>query len=375
MAHLLLALCLLGVLHTYVLYPRWMRRQLRPGRRAPQPERWPAVSALMAVHNEEAVLEDKLLTLRAQDYPGPLTVHVGSDNSSDGTNDILGRYPEFETVFFRQRQGKPSIVNQLAARAGGEVLLITDASVMLRPDTVRALVRPLAVDPSVGVVDGKVVHTGVRRRGISGVEDRYIGGEVRLKQAESDWGGVMMGPFGGCFALRAAAFRPIPDTFLVDDFYLCMRAFEQGLRAVHAGEGVVEESVGQDVRGEFRRKVRIGSGNWQNMVRFRKLWWPPWRDKLAFAFFSHKVLRWWTPLLMLVGALAMAAISLPLMLSVTSVLLGLAALDRLTQYLGLHLQPLRALTYFLSMNAALLVGAYRYLTGIKTNVWQPSARH
>ncbi len=390
---LLAALSLFGILHTYVVYPRWVvgagrtsenpaparRRQMNP---APE---WPAVHVLMAVHNEEVVLTEKLTSLFASEYPGTLTFYVGSDNSSDRTNAILEATddPRLRPVMFRSRQGKPGIINQLAVLAGTEgIFVITDASVMLRPDTITQLVLPMLRDPRTGVVDARMIHTGMREVGIGKSEELYIDREVAVKQAEGRWAGVMMGPFGGCWALRATAFRPVPDNFLVDDFYLCMCAYEQHYRGEAAGAALVYEGVGQEISEEFRRKVRISSGNWQNLVRFRKLWWPFWRSPLHFAFFSHKVLRWWTPMLLLLLLLSLGGLwlggnywgGLAFVLLTAGLLFGYLA-DLLFSSLGIHFSPLRNLRYFLAMNAALLVGFFRYLNGIKSNVWQPSTRH
>jgi len=193
----------------------------------------------------------------------------------------------------------------------------------------------------------------------------------------------MIGPFGGCWAIRAAAFQSVPPTFLVDDFFLCMAAYEQGYRGVSSAEAIVYEGVGQSIRDEFRRKVRISSGNWQNLVRFRKLWMPPIKSPLAFAFWSHKVLRWWTPFFLLIGAVAWvllilssgnywATLTFGLVAGAT---VGLALLDLLLNALGIHARAPRAMRYFLAMNAALLVGFWRYLNGIHSNVWQPSQRN
>ena len=402
---ILLLLSALGVLHTYVFYPWWLLRKAKGARTRAIPElaervrrevvkrgeSWPAVSVLMAAHNEEAVLAEKLASLAAQDYPGELRFFIGSDNSTDATNDLLRRAAaedeRFRPTLFTSRQGKPAIINQLAAQAGGDgVYLITDASVMLRPDVVTELVRPMLTDDRIGVVDATMVQTGARATGIGRAEETYINREVSLKRAEGLLWGVMIGPFGGCWAMRAAAFTPVPDNFLVDDFFLCMVAYEQGFRGVSSATAVVEEGVGQSIGDEFRRKVRISSGNWQNLVRFRRLWWPFWRSELAFAFFSHKVLRWWTPFLLLTGLAALAglaATSRPPGNYLTGLLLEwavygtgvLVLLDLVLSSLGVHFRPARFVRYFLAMNAALLVGFYRYLTGINTNVWQPSQRH
>ena len=401
----LLLVCVLGVLHTYLLYPWWVTRgkgshaHFQARSQVPSPDdnsrpgsRWPPVAVLMAVHNEATVLEQKLRTLVEQEYPGPLTIHVGSDNSSDATNDILrdwaAREPRLQPVYFTSRQGKPGIVNQLAAALPphpATVLLLTDASVMLRPNVVTELIRPMIADPSVGVVDATMVQTGGRASGIGRAEERYISREVAVKRAEGRRWGYMIGPFGGCWALRATAFRPVPDNFLVDDFYLCLAAYEQGFHGLSSPTAVVEEAVGQTIGGEFRRKVRIGSGNWQNLVRFRRLWWPVCRNELSFAFFSHKVLRWWTPFLLLIGAVCVVLLLLTLgpesnywvrllLLLPAALLGGLAMLDLLLSTVGLHWRPARTVRYFLAMNAALLVGFWRYLTGISSNVWQPTLR-
>ncbi|NJC25126.1 glycosyltransferase [Neolewinella antarctica] len=403
---ILLVLCVAGVAHTYLVYPwyvvkragarPWAGNQLVPhavwmpgnfaGRDATKD--WPDVHVLMAAHNEEAVLERKLTTLADQDYPGKLHYYVGSDNSSDRTNQILtdwaNRDDRLRPTLFTSRQGKPSIINQLAIQAGTEgVYVLTDASVMLRPSTVRELVRPFLNDAKLALVDTTMVQTGGTARGIGETETQYIDREVAIKRAEGKLWGAMIGPFGGCYALLAGAYRPVPDKFLVDDFYLCLSAYEQGYRGISSATAIVEESVGQHLRDEFRRKVRISSGNWQNLIRFRNLWWPPWRNPLAFAFFSHKVLRWLTPFLLLIGGLAWVGLAVttlnPYVLKsvavVTAVMIGGVLLDAVLSQLGIHVRALRKLRYFLAMNLALLVGFYRYLTGISSNVWQPSNRN
>lgn len=398
-----LFICVLAVGHTYVFYPWYVLHKAKGARPPVRGEEQksgvsgrysgsgPPVFILMAAHNEAAVLPAKLDSLAAQDYPGELRFLIGSDNSTDATNKILtGRAAadhRFSPTLFTSRQGKPNIINQLAEQAGtAGIYLITDASVMLRPNVITELVRPLLQDDGIGVVDATMVQTGAIDAGIGRQEEQYINREVSVKRAEGRLWGAMIGPFGGCWVIRAEAYRPVPANFLVDDFFLCMSAYEAGYKGVSSPTAVVEESVGQSIRDEFRRKVRISSGNWQNLVRFRRLWWPFWKDPLAFAFFSHKVLRWWTPFFLLIGLVALVGLAttspypgnywagLVLKCSVfgTGIVL---LLDLVLSAAGVHFGPARYLRYFLAMNAALLVGFYRYLTGISSNVWQPSPRN
>ena len=259
------------------------------------------------------------------------------------------------------------------------ILLMTDASVMPDPDCLLHLVKHFK-NPAIAVVDAAMHHTGLKKSGISGAEDKYISREVWIKQLESKVWQTMIGPFGGCFALRSNCFEPVPAGFLVDDFYLTMVAFEKGGKAINELNAICHEGVSHEIREEFRRKVRISAGNFQNLLRFRKLWWPPFSG-LRFAFFSHKVLRWLGPFLLLgmaVGAAGLASSGVVfyywmLLLLVTGGLL-LPLLDLGLRRLGYHLPLLRNIRYLISMNVALLVGFFKYLRGIRSNIWEPTKR-
>ena len=193
--------------------------------------------------------------------------------------------------------------------------------------------------------------------------------------------GMIAGPFGGCYALRSDWFCEVPSNFLVDDFYIGMRVLEKGGLIINDLEAVCYEAVSHELKEEFRRKARISAGNFQNLVTFPHLWWPP--VKLpAFILFSHKILRWFGPFFMLImifvsGALAWAGfylyqlIFLALVLGIFSVL----SLDKILNKIGLNIFLLRSIRYFLMMNVALFMGFINFLKGIKHNAWEPPKRN
>lgn len=397
----LYALSLLGLVHTYVLYPLQLKRRVKqqPPHAptilddAPDAD-WPLVSVLMAAYNEEAVIAQKLDSLLASDYPRQrIRFFIGSDNSSDTTHAIVERYAAQDSrIYFRAftaRQGKPSIINQLSEWAFAEwpsnpqhVLVLTDANVLFTPHTVRALVRHFADEP-LALVDSNIQHIGLARRGISKTENAYIKGEVGLKHAEGRIWGKTLGPLGGCFALRSTFYSPVPTGYLVDDFYIAMRVFEEGGKAINDLTAVCYEDVSHSIKEEIRRKTRIAAGNFQNLARFKSLWarWP--LDALAYIFWSHKVLRWIGPFLILgswgcMGALALLTPNLiytALFLLQAAFLLLLPAIYFTLQRLGWPVGPLRTITYFNAANWAMLKGFFKYSKGITTNVWQPTQRN
>jgi cellulose synthase/poly-beta-1,6-N-acetylglucosamine synthase-like glycosyltransferase len=138
------------------------------------------------------------------------------------------------------------------------------------------------------------------------------------------------------------------------------------------------EDVPNRLSEEFRRKIRIAAGNFQNLKTFYKLLWPP-NTGLAFSFFSHKVLRWLGPffLLFLLVSNTILALSDPfyrILLMIQGGLIISPFIDYLLRKIGLHIVILRFITHFYSMNLALLAGFLKFMKGTETNVWQPTRR-
>lgn len=389
--------CLGALLYSYGLYPLLLRgmalgktfRHARYGEG--EAASLPRLSILISAYNEEKVLRQKLDSIAAAQYPKErLRVYLGSDASTDTTDALAAEYvrtcPWLRFRRFDQRQGKPGVINALAAealetdgRGPDHVLLITDANILFLEDTLLKLLRHFKA-PGIAVVDSVILPQGQQAAGISRAEGRYLGGEARLKYCEGLLWGAMIGPFGAAYALRATHFEPVPPNFLVDDFYIAMRALARGGKAISDPEAQVLEGATHRVEVEFRRKKRIGAGNFQNMALFQRMWWPP-LNPLGFAFFSHKILRWIGPHSLLIAVLCTLFLALLgnqwyglLFLMQLALLAGVPLLDLLLARLGIQVLLLRGLRYFLLMNAALFAGWIFYKKGIKTNVWQPTER-
>lgn len=393
----LFLICFLALLHTYLLFPLIAKAKAGKGRSeravySVNDTELPFISIVSSFFNEELVALDKINTIRAQSYPkSKFHCFIGSDASTDQTNQLVQSVtqgdPQFTFFPFEKRRGKPPVINEIVETAielhgngPDHLILLTDANVMMHPQVLYCLARHFK-DPNITLVDAHMQHTGMQAEGISQVEDQYLSTEVKLKDWESRAWQYMMGPFGGCYLLRANHFAPVPANFLVDDFYIAMKVFEKGGKAINDLEAYCYEGVSHEIKEEYRRKRRISAGNFQNLFTFWKLWWPPFRLK-SWIFFSHKVLRWLGPFFML-GLLVSAGILAStnnllgalLFLLVLIGMLGIPILDWLLEKLGLNLYIFRGLRYFMLMNLALLEGFFKYLKGIKSNVWQPTKRN
>ena len=174
---------------------------------------------------------------------------------------------------------------------------------------------------------------------------------------------------------------PVPSGFLVDDFYIAMKVFEKGGLAINDLEALCFESSPADISEEFRRKTRISAGNFANLAVFRHLLWPPF-SSLAFAFFSHKVLRWYGPFFILISYLCAFILGFVynsffyvcFFALLSFCLFGIPVLDWLFKKINLNLMVLRYITYFNAMNLALFNGFFKYLKGVQNGIWEPTKR-
>ncbi|MFT5385817.1 MAG: cellulose synthase/poly-beta-1,6-N-acetylglucosamine synthase-like glycosyltransferase, partial [Saprospiraceae bacterium] len=351
----------------------------------------PNVSVIMSVYNEEAVIKEKMESLLALDYPkDKLVIYIGSDHSDDRTNEILEAYQNSASNLsfhpFKVRRGKPGVVNNLAQVAFDErgqseehIFLMTDASVMLEEETLYELVKHFK-NKEIMIVDSNMVNIDMKSKGISVLENQYISSEVSLKNLESLVFGKMVGPFGGCYTIRSSHFSMIPDKFLVDDFYITMRAFEKGGKAINEMSAICYEALPDDMQEEYRRKSRISAGNFQNLHTFRNLLYKG--NNLSFAFFSHKVLRWLGPFFIIFALVSTLILAISgnnlyqfLFILMIIALVGVPFLDYLLNKWKINILALRAVRYFIVMNIALLEGFFKYIKGVKNNVWQPPKRN
>jgi cellulose synthase/poly-beta-1,6-N-acetylglucosamine synthase-like glycosyltransferase len=377
-----------GVAYTYVGYPLLLRFGSRFGRdrkppRPQSPEHLPLVSVLFAAHNEEAVMEEKLLSLIASDYPRErFEVLVGDDASGDATAEIVAAVarenPVVRLVRFGGRTGKPAIVNALAAQASGAVLVLTDANIMFEPDALKRLATWFLA-PDIGLVAANIVTRNLAGRGgIAPQEDAYIRREIQIKHRQSVMSGVVIAPFGACYAIRKSDFRPVPRGYAVDDFYIAMRPLVLGRSAVQDMEAICREDASEHLSSEFRRKVRMSRGNFQNLSAFRGVALKPW-SALGFHFVSHKVLRWVSPGFIVLSFAACGALALshPLYRVLFALMLvGLASpvLDGAFQRMGVRVKLVRFASYFMMMNVALGYGFLLWASGSTGGVWQTNRR-
>jgi cellulose synthase/poly-beta-1,6-N-acetylglucosamine synthase-like glycosyltransferase len=364
------------LVYVYVLYPllvsAWAKARGIPVLRD---EYLRKVTIIVTAYNEQACIRAKLDNLIRLDYPPELyDVLVASDGSSDSTESIAASYNPQRVGVLRieGRRGKTTCQNAAAAAATGDILVFTDATTRLHPGALRALIENLS-DPSVGCVGGRLIYVTDVENVTGAGGEAYWSYELRLRAAESLLGSLI-GVSGCLYAVRKSAYRPI-DPDLISDFVIAMRMQEQGLRTVLEPDAVCFEETLDRGSHELSMRVRVAIRSLNALVRERRFLNPTKYGLFAWQLWSHKVLRYASPLLWL-GALA-ANISLAdrtpylILLAVQLAVIAAGAVGFLLQgtrrNLGLFGRPY----YLLLTNAASLIATLRYLRGERMVTWKP----
>ena len=286
---------------------------------------------------------------------------------------------------FQSRSGKIRIVNSLVGqipRSSDSILILCDANVEWSPTAARQLACHFK-DEKVGIVASNVVDRDISEIGIAAEEATYVNMENSVKCAEGKIWGRMMGAFGACYAMRRNLYKDVPDHFNVDDFYETMVTYEKGYDGLVDLDAICYESVSEEISEEFRRKKRISKGNFQNFRRFFRFLLP-WNCGFPtfFAFWSHKGLRWFGPLMLILIMLSGCCLmfSYPWIYGIfmigfassiaLAVIDGLIDLSRASKIFRL----IRFVRYFYSMNIALLLGGVEFCRGVTDSIWEPTKR-
>lgn len=374
--------CLAGVTFAYLGYPVliWLLARCfghAQNHSCRDESELPVISVLIAAHDEEAMIEERILNALASDYPaGRLEIVIASDGSTDRTAEIVRRYADrgVRLLDYHQRRGKPAVLNSAFAELNGDIVMLSDANTFTEPSALRKLVRWFS-DPEVGVVCGRLVLTDpATGRNADSLYWRY---ETFLKKCEGRLG-ALLGANGAIYAIRRELFVPIPAETIIDDFVIPLMArLRTGCTIVYDADAVANEETPPLVRSEFQRRARIGAGGYQSLGTLWKLL-DPRAGWVAFTFASHKILRWLCPFL-LMGALASNLVLWirPFFQEALLCQFAFYTLAVLTAYMPAErksLKPLRLTTMFAMMNLALLLGFWRWLSGSQNSAWRRTVR-
>lgn len=342
------------------------------------------IHILIAAYNEESHISKTLETLLGKtSHLSHITIYIGSDGSVDNTDlivrDFILKNPDKIVLESFNRIGKGNVLNEIIKKYSlnkeSNLLVLMDANILIHEKTIEQLSSGF-MNKNIGIV-GTNVHP-IEFHG--NTEEKYILKENRIKYLEGKLFGTTIGVFGACFGIRGDVYEMIPSNFITDDLFLSLSAIEKGYEVIVHPEAIVYENISAEIQDEFNRKKRYGAGNYQILMRFKNLWLPS-NSSIGFiyCFLFHKVTRWVLPVLLsIIWIMSFILMNLNSLLFVSNIIGNLTVLYLIANYVLFRLGKkliFPSLFYFIAMNIALIIGFFKYLNGINTNVWTRSKRY
>ena len=297
-------------LHPYISYPlslrliRWLRG---PMPLAPNGPEATSYALVCCAYNERKDIKQKIENLLAVKERLPnCEIYVHSDGSTDGTNDILRAYQDRITVSIAEaRGGKSAGMNRLLSMTKAEIVIFTDANVMIDVDRI-AGVGKYFQDSQVGCATGRLVYVNKAASQTAMIGTMYRSFEESIKKLETDTGTIVYTD-GTLFAIRRELFKPVPAD-ITDDFHTALTILCAGYRNVGADDLIAYEQAASVQRDEVRRRVRIGC----RVFNCHRLFWPKLRHLSGltlYKYVSHKLIRWFSGYILLAAAAVGAVIA------------------------------------------------------------------
>lgn len=260
------------------------------------------ISVVVAARDEQSVIMHRITNILAQSYPVDEII-IGCDGSQDRTADIARAFPDprVKILNFHVTRGRALVHNDCVAAAGGEIVVFTDAAVEFAPGFLREIVSPFT-DSSVAVSTGRLLW----RSGGSERTGWYWGLELFLRRLESSLG-LLATASGPCMAVRKSCYQALLRDEDVD-FTTPLQAARRGLKVAYVPTAIATDDPYLSPAEEFRARSRMVTKNLVGTLRELGKSNPATSPGLWWTSLSHKVLRWLTPVFVLLIPVAVLGV-------------------------------------------------------------------
>jgi poly-beta-1,6-N-acetyl-D-glucosamine synthase len=385
LVYFLFWLSLAVLVYTYVGYGLllfFLNSFKRRNREIDTTAKLPGVTLVVSAFNEERWLARKIENCLSIDYPREkLKIVFITDGSTDRSNSIITENSGIELLYEQERRGKTSAINRVMQQVQTPIVIFSDANTFLNTSSIKQIIKHYE-DNTVGGVAGekKVAHT-YNGSAIGLGEGLYWKYESLLKQLDFAFNTVV-GAAGELFSMRAELFEPLAEDTIVDDFMLSMNICMKGFKVAYEPNAFAIETPSLDLKEERKRRVRIAAGDFQSLFKLKQLFNIFQQPALSFQYISRRVFRWVlcpvsVVLLFVTNAIIYKTSSFNLygyIFLLQSIFYVAALLGWLFYKLKLGVNPLFIPFYFVFMNASLVEGFYKYITGKQTVLWDKAKR-
>jgi len=235
---------------------------------------YPPLSILIAAYNEEASIEETLVSIDRQNYPGELQVIVINDGSADSTSLVVeraqDRYSWLTFIDLKQNGGKARALNIGFKEVLHDLVVTVDADSFLYRGALTSIVERYRADPpNTRAVAGKILVRNSRQNWITRCQEwDYFHGISSIKRVQSLFQGTLVAQ--GAFSVydRAALVEVggWPEC-VGEDIVLTWALLKAGYRVGHCEDACLFTNVPSTLRQLVKQRQRWARGMTEAFIK------------------------------------------------------------------------------------------------------------
>jgi poly-beta-1,6-N-acetyl-D-glucosamine synthase len=338
----------------------------------------PTVTILIPTHNEKETILGKLNNTLSLSYPRKLVeIIVIDDASSDETVRLVAPYKAqgVKVIEKKLRGGKAESVNIGAQNSTSEIIVVTDADVMLHKDSLPLLLQHFC-DLKIGAVSGALQPVSILENGISNSTSTFWKYETQVLFNESliDSQTYLL---GSLFAVSRKILldHSIDQSNVAEDFDFAIRIRQHGLRVIMEPRATFASIVPETSTNVVIQRTRTAIGTIQTLVKHRRMLW-----NFRYGYFglvelpSHKLGQMFSPLYFIIFFVSLALLTLYDIVAVVTFIVfgvGISYIAISVSVRSLHPKYLvQVYKYILLLQWIVLVAWWKYLRRDISVTWQ-----
>jgi len=332
------------------------------------------VSVIIAAHNEEKIIKQKIEDVYSGIYPSSLLeLIVASDGSSDATvvlsKRLIKKFPTIKVLDIRPQRGRANAHNSAVKIAKGDILVFTDADTKFDRYFLREIVAAFN-NQNVGFASGRLEYLNTEEADIQKNVNIYWKFELWMRECESRLGLLTTGS-GACCAVRKSLYREIPPTGDVD-FTTPLDVVKAGFVCKYIPEAIAFDFLPNTPQAEFKARVRMTAKNFHGTLARWGIKGFLLHPLCSISLLFHKIFRWLTPYFMLFFLMTnIFILDLSPFYIVSLSVQGVFYLWGLLGFLKISMPGTSFISNFIMANMAFFYGVNKALFGSVPSVYKP----
>lgn len=242
------------------------------------PSKFPSVSIIVPVWNEETTVLKTVFSLLRLNYPkDKLSIFIVDDGSTDNTWKVIQRFSRNKQVklFRKENGGKYTALNFALGHIDSELVGCLDADSFVHPEALKRIVVQFEDEEVMAVTPSIKIHEPKNILGLIQKAEYIFGIFLRKVFGYLDAIYVTPGPFS---IFRRSVFEKIGNykhAYNTEDMEIGIRMQKNGMKIGNVHDAFVYTVAPTGIRGLYKQRLRWIYGFIKNAIDYRDMFFKP----------------------------------------------------------------------------------------------------